>query len=440
MPPGPEVLEKAQRRQYSAEYKLRVLQDADSLKDSGAIGGLLRREGLYSSHLVTWRRQREEGFLSALSPKRRGRRARERNPLARRVAELEGENRDLKKRIKEAETIIEVQKKPLGALGTEPTGSREHRELVMTAVEEIQNLVGTARACDVLDVARASYYRWRDPQVEPPSPRLSPPRTLSSPERRVVLETLNSQEFSDKAPAEVFATLLDRREYLCSIRTMYRILAENGEVRERRDQLRHPVYRKPELLATGPNQVWSWDITKLLGPVKWTYYYLYVILDIFSRYPVGWMVAGQENAALAERLIDETQKKEGIQPEQLTIHMDRGGPMTAKSFALLLADLGITKSHSRPHVSDDNPFIESHFKTIKYMPDFPDNFGSLQDARAYCRGFFQWYAMEHHHSGIALLTPYQVHRGLSELVTRQRQEVLTQAYAQHPERFVRQPP
>jgi putative transposase len=251
---------------------------------------------------------------------------------------------------------------------------------------------------------------------------------------------LNSQEFSDKAPAEVYATLLDRRQYLCSIRTMYRILGENGEVRERRDQLRHPAYKKPELLATGPNQVWSWDITKLLGPQKWTYFYLYVILDIFSRYAVGWMVAERESASLAERLIVETQEKEGIKPGELTVHMDRGAPMTAKSFALLLADLGITKSYSRPHVSDDNPFIESHFKTAKYMPDFPDKFGSVQDARAHFRRFFQWYAMEHHHSGIALLTPHQVHHGLAELVIGQRQEVLTQAYARHPERFVRRPP
>jgi len=305
---------------------------------------------------------------------------------------------------------------------------------------ELSQEVGKVRACTALALPRASFYRLNRPPRGDTQPRPSPPRTLVAEERQAVLQTLNSEEFSDKAPAEVYATLLDRRQYLCSIRTMYRILGKNGEVRERRDQLRHPTYKKPELLATGSNQVWSWDITKLLGPQKWTYFYLYVILDIFSRYPVGWMLAERESASLAERLIVETQEKQGIQPGQLTVHMDRGAPMTAKSFALLLSDLGITKSYSRPHVSDDNPFIESHFKTAKYMPDFPEKFGSIQDARAYFRQFFGWYAMEHHHSGIALLTPYQVHHGLSELVTSQRQEVLTQAYTRHPERFVRQPP
>jgi putative transposase len=274
----------------------------------------------------------------------------------------------------------------------------------MELVMELSQEVGKVRACAAFGVPRASLYRSGRPRSDEASPRPSPPRALGPEERQVVLETLNSQEFSDKAPAEVYATLLDRSQYLCSIRTMYRILGENGEVRERRDQLRHPAYKKPELLATGPNQVWSWDITKLRGPQKWTYYYLYVVLDIFSRYPVGWMVAERESALLAERLIEETQVKQGIKPGELTVHMDRGSPMTAKSFALLLADLGIVKSYSRPHVSDDNPFSESHFKTVKYMPDFPEEFGSVQDARSYCQRFFQWYAMEHHHWGIALLT------------------------------------
>jgi putative transposase len=310
----------------------------------------------------------------------------------------------------------------------------------MGLVMELSQEVGKVRACAALGLARASFYRSSRPQNAEASPRPSPPRALKPEERQAVLETLNSEEFSDKVPAEVYATLLDRRQYLCSIRTMYRILDENGQVLERRDQLRHPAYKKPELLATGPNQVWSWDITKLRGPQKWTYYYLYVVLDIFSRYPVGWMVAERESADLASWLIEETHLKQDIKPGQLTVHMDRGAPMTAKSFALLLADLGISKSYSRPHVSDDNPFIESCFKTVKYTPDFPEEFGSLQDARAYCQQFFQWYAMEHHHWGIALLTPYQVHYGLADVVTNHRQEVLTQAYAKHPERFVRKPP
>jgi len=221
---------------------------------------------------------------------------------------------------------------------------------------------------------------------------------------------------------------------------MYRILDENDEVKERRNQLRHPVYQKPELLATEPNRVWSWDITKLLGPVKWSYFYLYVILDIFSRYAVGWMVAERESATLAKRLIHETCCKQEIDPGQLTLHADRGSSMKSKPVALLLSDLGVTKTHSRPHTSDDNPFSESQFKTLKYRPDFPKRFGSLEDARAFCQTFFNWYNKEHRHSGIALLTPESVHYGKARDVLKGRQDVLLAAYNDHPERFVRKPP
>jgi len=306
----------------------------------------------------------------------------------------------------------------------------------MTAVEELQSLVGTARACDVLGVARASLYRWRDPEPEEPRPRPTPPRALSPQERQTILETLNSEEFSDKAPAEVYATLLDQGRYLCSIRTMYRVLDSEGQVRERRDQLRHPSYKKPEILATGPNQVWSWDITKLLGPAKWTYFYLYVILDIFSRYVVGWMLAHRESAVLAEKLITETVEKEGIQPGQLVIHADRGSSMASKSVALLLADLGVTKSHSRPHVSNDNPYSEAQFKTLKYRPETPQRYGSIEDARAHFRALFDWYNLEHRHLGIALLTPAAVHHGKADEILKRRQEVIEAAYATKPERFV----
>ena len=221
---------------------------------------------------------------------------------------------------------------------------------------------------------------------------------------------------------------------------MYRILAENQEVRERRDQLRHPNYQKPELLATAPNQVWSWDITKLLGPVKWTYFYLYVILDIFSRYAAGWLLAGEENSALAKRLITETCEKQGISSGQLIIHSDRGSPMTSKPVAMLLADLGVTKSLSRPHVSNDNPYSEAQFKTLKYRPSFPDRFGSVQDGRAFCREFFPWYNTEHRHSGIGMMTPEAVHYGRAPQILAARQQTLLTAYALHPERFVRRPP
>jgi putative transposase len=243
----------------------------------------------------------------------------------------------------------------------------------------------------------------------------------------------------DDSPAQVYATLLDEGTYLASERTMYRILAGQGESRERRAQLRHPAYARPELLATGPNQLWSWDITKLRGPVKWTYYHLYVLLDVFSRYIPGWLLAHHESGTLADRLIDEAVQKEGI-TDGLTIHADRGPSMTSKTVALLFSDLGITESHSRPHVSNDNPFSEAHFKTLKYRPGFPDRFGSIEDARAFCRSFFGWYNEDHRHGGIGLMTPEIVHRGRGEQVRAARQVVLTDAYAAHPERFVRKHP
>ena len=312
----------------------------------------------------------------------------------------------------------------------------------MAAAEELAGRTGqTARACRSIGVSRATLYRGRRPRIEPVRrPRPKPHRALSRAERQRVIDILHSERFVDKAPAQVWATLLDEKTYLCSPRTMYRILAEHGEVRERRNQLRHPNYTKPELLAEAPNQVWSWDITKLLGPVKWTYFYLYVILDIFSRYVVGWMVAHRESAALARRLIETACRNQCIKPGQLTIHADRGGSMRSKSLALLLADLGVTKTHSRPYVSNDNPFSESQFKTMKYCPQFPERFGSIQDARAFGGPFFDYYNNEHRHSGIGLMTPAAVHYGMAKQLTAARQETLLAAYRSHPERFVHRPP
>jgi putative transposase len=255
-----------------------------------------------------------------------------------------------------------------------------------------------------------------------------------------VLDVLHAERFVDKAPAEVYAALLDEGRYLCSIRTMYRILHDAQEVRERRNQLRHPAYVKPQLVATGPNQVWSWDITKLLGPAKWTYYYLYVILDIFSRFAVGWMLAHRENAGLAQRLIRETLLKWNVPRDQLVVHSDRGPSMRSQTVAQLLATLGITKSHSRPRVSNDNPFSESQFKTLKYRPEFPKRFASFQHALSFCRQFFPWYNQQHYHWGLGLLTPATVHFGLADSVLAARQRVLEAAHVAHPERFVRQPP
>ena len=311
----------------------------------------------------------------------------------------------------------------------------------MNAAQVLSESVGTAPACRALGIARAALYRRLRPlEAAPKAPRPKPSNALAPQERQTVLATLNSERFMDKAPTEVYATLLDEASYLCSIRTMYRILGAAGEVRERRDQARHPDYKKPELLATGPNQVWSWDITKLRGPVKWSYFLLYVIIDIFSRYVVGWMVSTHESAVLAERLIKESILKHGIERNQLTLHADRGSSMKSKTVAQLLADLGVAKSHSRPHVSDDNPYSESQFKTMKYSPEFPDRFGSIEDSRAFCRRFFPWYNDEHHHTGIGLLTPAMLHFGRAEAVIEKRRVVLEAAYTEHPERFFRGPP
>jgi putative transposase len=255
-----------------------------------------------------------------------------------------------------------------------------------------------------------------------------------------VLEVLHAERFWDTAPAGVYATLLDEGSYLCSVATMYRLLRQRGETGDRRRHATHPARVKPELVATRPNQCWSWDITKLAGPAKWTWFYLYVILDLYSRYAVGWMVAAREAALLTERLLAETITKQRVEAGQLIVHADRGTSMTSKPVAMLLADLGVTKSHSRPYAPDDNPYSESQFKTLKHHPTFPERFGCIQDARAFCQGFFTWYNHEHRHSGIALLTPADVHYGRAEQVTSVRAQVLDGAYAAHPERFVRQPP
>jgi putative transposase len=251
-----------------------------------------------------------------------------------------------------------------------------------------------------------------------------------------VLDVLHEPRFVDWAPAQVWAQLLDEQTYLCSPRTMHRILEENAESRERRDQLRHPQYEKPELLATKPNEVWSWDITKLLGPHKWTYYYLYVLLDIFSRYVVGWLLADKEWGGYAKRLIEESCGRQGIEPGQLTIHADRGGVMKGKTLAQLYADLGITRTLSRPHVSNDNPFSEAQFKTLKYRPEFPKRFGSPEHARGCVSDLMDWYNDEHHHSALGWLTPHDVHYGLAEQRLAARGAVLEAAYQAHPERFV----
>ena len=312
----------------------------------------------------------------------------------------------------------------------------------MDAVREHAPVLGVAPLCGALGLARATLYRaWHRERFPVESkPRPTPARALGDDERQRVLDVLHEERFVDQPPAQVYAALLDEDCFLCSERTMYRILKAKGEVKERRNQLEHPPYAKPELLATGPNEVWSWDITKLKGPVKWTYFYLYVILDIFSRYTVGWMVAARESATLARRLIEATCQKQAIPEEQLTLHADRGSSMRSKCVAMLLSDLGVTKTHSRPHVSNDNPFSESQFKTLKYRPDFPARFGCIEDARAFCVDFFGWYNTAHRHSALGWLTPEDVHYGRGSGMVQARQHVLDIAYTQHPERFVRKAP
>lgn len=315
---------------------------------------------------------------------------------------------------------------------------------MIQAAKDLTPTTGITTACQTLDLPRSSFYRAQEPLIpvgaNPVRERRPSPRALTVTEKETVRAVLNSERFQDQSPREVYATLLDEDRYLCSWRTMYRILAENDEIRERRNQLQHPVYAKPELLATRPNQVWSWDITKLHGPVTWTYYYLYVILDVYSRYVVGWLIAERESEALAQELIRATCEKQEIQPGQLTLHADNGSAMIAKSVAQLLIDLDVVKSHSRPHVSDDNPYSEAQFKTLKYRPDYPERFAGLIEARTWAQTFFAWYNADHHHAGLGLLTPVVVHSGQAERVLQKRQQVLDRVYAAHPERFVKHAP
>jgi putative transposase len=314
--------------------------------------------------------------------------------------------------------------------------------MIEQTVHELTPLVGTRPACRALGVAPATIYRRRrPPEPRPHRPRPVPARALTDTEREAVLAELHSERFVDASPAQVWATLLDEGRYLASERTMYRLLAaRHGGVRERRDQLTHPGYSRPELLAERPNELWSWDISKLKGPAKWTCFYLYVILDVFSRYAVGWTVQHRENAPLARALIAQSCEQQQIPPRQLTVHADRGTAMRSKPVAFLLADLGVLRTHSRPYTSTDNPYSEAQFKTLKYRPEFPDRFQNIEQARAFCRQFFAWYNNEHRHSGIGLMTPAAVHYGQAQALHTERQRVLDAAYAATPERFVRRPP
>lgn len=315
--------------------------------------------------------------------------------------------------------------------------------MIDEAIAELEPIIGTRAACRATGRPQARHYRRHRRSPAPARPvreRKAQPRALSEAERDTVRALLNSPGFVDKAPATVFHELLDEGVYLASVSSMYRILRSHGEVGERRRQAVHPARVKPELLATGPNQCWSWDITKLHGAAKWSYFHLYVIIDIYSRYTVGWLIAERESAVLAEQLLADTITKQGIDRDMLTIHADNGSSMASRPVAFLLADLGVTKSHSRPHTSNDNPFSEAQFRTLKYRPEFPATFANLPEARAFCQRFFSWYNTEHRHSGIAWHTPYNVHHGHTEQVRAIRADALTAAYDRNPERFVRKLP
>ena len=323
----------------------------------------------------------------------------------------------------------------------------------MIQVDALGTHIGVRTACDQLGVPRSAHWRRHALAVLPGLATANLPgsrstwaqapissRGLSPAEQQAVRDLLNGERFRDQAPREVFATLLDEGHYVCHWRTMYRILEEHDEARERRHQRRRTAYRRPELMATQPNSVWSWDITALRGPAKWQHFWLYVMLDIFSRHIVGWLIADTISAELAEHLINTACTHQQIQRHHLTIHADNGGPMKAKSVAQLMIDLGIVKSHSRPHVSDDNPFSEAHFKTMKYRSDYPRCFDTLDHSRVWMRQFVDWYNHHHHHTALALLTPATVHAGQTHAVLARRQTVLNAAYARHPQRFIRHPP
>jgi putative transposase len=315
--------------------------------------------------------------------------------------------------------------------------------MIDDAIAELAPLIGVREACAATGRPQANHYRRHRQSPAPVRPqreRRPQPRALTPAERGEVRAVLNSPEHVDKAPATVYHELLDGGVYLASVSTMYRVLRERDEVRERRRQATHPPRVKPELVATQPNQCWSWDITKLHGPAKWTYYYLYVILDIYSRYVVGWLLAEGESAALAEKLLADSIAKHGIDRDTLTVHADNGSSMASTPVAFLLADLGVTKTHSRPHTSNDNPYSEAQFKTLKYRPDFPDTFGGLADARVFCQRFFTWYNTAHYHSGIGYHHPIDVHYGRALTVQEARADVLAAAYSRNPDRFVRKHP
>ncbi|MGD8151515.1 IS3 family transposase [Ornithinimicrobium sp. Y1694] len=416
------------RRRFTAEFKAAILAEYDAA-DRGERGAILRREGLYSSHIIEWRKAAAAGAQAGLAGPPRDRRDKELQALRERAEKAEAE-------LARTKAALDLGGKSTRALGDalrERGQAAAVAAVINPAVDDLAVHVGTSAACGLLGRSRAGHYRAKNPPPPAePAPRPVPANKLTEAERAQVLGVLTSEEFADKAVAQAWATLLDEGIYLCSQSTMHRILRENDMAGERRRQATHPARTRPELVATGPGQVWSWDITKLRGPDRGVYYDLYVVLDIFSRFVVAWTIAAREDADIARNMLEQAMGVHGV-PD--AVHADRGTSMTSKPVAQLLVDLGVARSHSRPHVSNDNPYSEAAFKTLKYAPVFPERFGSLADAAAFAEAFFSYYNHEHRHSGIGLHTPASVHYGTAGQVRAHRQSTLDAAYAAHPERF-----
>ncbi|QGH71104.1 IS3 family transposase [Pseudactinotalea sp. HY158] len=422
------------RRRFTPAQKLAHVQAYEQALADGDAGAYLRREGLHSASISEWRRLRDAGVLEGKEPGQAvGRPNREQAEIGRLRRQLEVTQNELD----QTRTALEIMGKTHTALGAdlqERAGRARAHEALMATHEELTGAgITTREAARLTGISRATAARHGKARPAPtPLDRADPVNRLSCAEREVVLEVLDSPEFVDSTPMQVYATLLERGVYLCSVSTMYRILREDDQVVDRRRQARHPARTVPELVATGPGQVYTWDITKLPGPAKGVYYDAYVMLDIYSRYIVGAIVHARESGPLAEEMMREVFGIHGI-PH--VVHADRGTSMTSKSVAVLLEDLQVVRSHSRPRVSNDNPYSESLFKTAKYSPTFPDRFGSLDDARAWMAEFTEWYNHEHHHSGIGLHTPADVHYGHADQIATDRQATLAAARAAHPQRF-----
>ncbi len=422
---------KETRRTFSAEYKLKIIDEAAACTRPGEITRLLKREGLHHSHLMAWRRVARSGAMEALGPKRQQQPPMDQD-AAKEIRKLKLDQQRLGGELKAAHLTIEAQRTTCREAAQDPG----NRERFLMAAKQLAKVTGVTKACANMQVSRSTLHRREQPKPDVAKPRSKPPRSLSDAQRQHIYETLCSERFMNQSPPQVYATLLSEGTYLCSTRTMYRILREKNAVRERRPQRSHPKRENPDVQASRPNQSWCWDITRLPGEDNSTCYHLHVIMDLYSRYVVGWMLADADSATTAVRLIKKTCERQKVNQGQLTLHFDRGAPMAAGRVIELLKEMGVHQSVTRPRVSNHNFFAKALFKTLKYGPGYPGRFADIDGAREYCREFFRRYNEEHHHEGIRLLTPQAVHSGEGPAMIERRQRVLDAAFAAHPERFV----